>query len=277
MIRPITEEDAAPVRAIAEECRPPGYEPGTDPWLLAQTGHRILVATHNDEPVGFVRWWDEEGVAWFDLLASVRPGAGRELVRAVGRAAQDAGLRLARTVIPEETIFEEYFGRLGYFPIARQPLPGGSPGLVVERRLPLLTVREQRRSDAAAIGDLTGEDPWIFEQGTRPGWFVASDGDRVVGVIAARDAGGGVANLRPPVLLSEYEGRGLELWMIERAGLYAETNGFHTARVPATDELDALRRDLEDSRWFREETADGPAYVRRFTGDRLELAAFPDD
>jgi len=277
MIRPITEEDAEAVRAIAETCRPPGYEPGTDPWLLAQTGHRILVATRDDKPVGFVRWWDEEGVAWFDLLASVAPGAGRELVRAVGRAAQDAGIRLARTVIPDDSLIEEYFGRLGYLPIARQPLPDGSPGLVVERRLPLLTVREQRRSDAEAIAALTGEDPWIFEQGARPGWFVAADGDRVIGVIAVRDAGRGVAHLRPPVLVSGYEGRGIEVWMIERAGLYAETNGFHTARLPATPELERLHRDLEDHRWFLEDTPDGPAYVRRFTGDRLDLTAFPGD
>jgi hypothetical protein len=57
--------------------------------------------------------------------------------------------------------------------------------------------------------------------------------------------------------------------MIERAGLYAETNGFHTGRFRATAELDVLRRDLEDRRWFREELPDGPAYVRHFTGERV--------
>lgn len=271
MIRTITEDDAAAVRAIGDACRPPGYGPDIDPWVLAQTGHRILVAERDSTIAGFVRWWDEEGVAWFDLLAAILPGVGRDLVRAVGRAAQDVGLRFARAVVPDDGIYPEYFGRLGYLPVARAPLPDGSPGLVVERRLPLLTVREQRRADAQAIGALTGEDPWVFEQGARPGWFVASDGDVVVGVISVRDAGAGTADVRPPVLDDAYRGRGLEVWMIERAGLYAETNGFHTARVQAVPTLDALRRDLEDRRWFHEDTPEGPAYIRHFTGERLDI------
>ncbi|MCK9519579.1 MAG: hypothetical protein M0R74_11230, partial [Dehalococcoidia bacterium] len=273
MIRTITEDDAPAVRAIGEARHPPGYGPETDPWLLAQTGHRILVAEHDGAVAGFVRWWDHEGIAWFDLLASSVPCAGRELVRAVGRAAQDAGIRLARATIPDDDVYAEYFGRLGYLPVARAPLPGGEPGLVVERRLPLLTVREQRRDDAHAIAALAGEDPWVFEQGSRPGWFVASDGDAVVGVISVRDAGAGVAEIRPPVLDPAYRGRGLEVWMVERAGLYAETNGFHTGRIAAAPELEPLRRDLEDRRWFHEDTPAGPAYVRHFTGERLDSPA----
>ncbi|MGE5597485.1 MAG: hypothetical protein ACM3S1_15775 [Hyphomicrobiales bacterium] len=109
----------------------------------------------------------------------------------------------------------------------------------------------------------------MFEQGARPGWFVAADGDSVVGVIGMRDAGGGVAELREPVLLDQYRGRGLELWMIERVALYAGTNGYHTGRIPASGELSRLQRDLEDRRWFRE----GAEFVRHFAGGGERPAA----
>ncbi len=115
-------------------------------------------------------------------------------------------------------------------------------------------------SDAAAIGELTGEDPWVFEQGARPGWFVASDGDRVVGVIQVADAGGGLARVRVPVLASGYGGRELELWMLDRAATYAETNGYHTAEVAAHASLESVRKGMESRFWVR----DGAAWRRIF-------------
>lgn len=206
-------------QAILEGLRPCGFEPGTELAVLAQTGSHVLVAATGEEVAGLVRWWERDGIAWFDLLAAIVPGAGRELVRAAGRAAQDAGLRLVRTKVPEDSRLPGYFGRLGYGPVSREGHESGAAWLVLERRLPLLTVREQRRADAAAIGALSGEDAWVYEQGHRPGAFVLSDGDLVAGFITVRDGGGGVAEIRPPVLLRRYEGRGLELWMLERAAL----------------------------------------------------------
>jgi hypothetical protein len=40
--------------------------------------------------------------------------------------------------------------------------------------------------------------------------------------------------------------------MLDRAATYAETNGYHSAMVPADPNLDALRRGLEDRYWQRE-------------------------
>lgn len=258
-VRPLSEDDAPAARALLAARAPHGWRAELDPFVLAQTGSNVLVAACDGAIAGIVRWWtDDEGIAWFDLLASDRAGAGRTLVRAVGRSAQDAGLRVVRCAVPEDGPLDAYFGRMGYLPVGRRTADGASE-FVLERRLPLLTVREQRRTDAAAIGAVTGDDPWVFEQGARPGWFVASDGDTVVGVVGVRDAAPGVAAITPPVLLPGYEGRSLEAWMIERAALYAETNGYHSATVAATPALRRLQRDLEDRRWF----AEGDEFVRR--------------
>lgn len=265
---PLDEDHAEAARTLVARAEPCGWRPGIDPVLLAQTGSRVLVALRGDMLAGMVRWWDDDGIAWLDLLAAEVPGAGRELVRAVGRAAQDAGLRLVRAAVPEDGPLPDYFGRLGYLPVGRKSKDSVTH-LVLERRLPLLTVREQRRSDAAAIGELTGEDPWVFEQGARPGWFVAADGDTLIGVIGVRDAGAGTAELTSPALRADYTGRNLELWMLDRAALYAETNGFHTARVPASRALRSHQRELEDRRWFLEGEGDEAAFVRRFAGERL--------
>jgi predicted GNAT family acetyltransferase len=100
----------------------------------------------------------------------------------------------------------------------------------------------------------------VFEQGSRPGWFLASDGERVIGVVAVRDAGGGTATIDVPRLDTAYAGRGIEVWMVERAATYAETNGYHTAELALTPETDVHRRALEDRFWQREP----PQYVRRF-------------
>lgn len=264
----LTEEYAAAARDLAARRQPCGWSPGTDPIVLAQIGYRVLAALRGEALAGLVRWWDDEGIAWLDMLSADTPGAGRELVRAVNRGAQDAGLRVVRCAVPERGPLPEYFGRMGYLPVGRK-LEDGEPWLVLERRLPLLTVREQRRSDAAAIGELTGQDPWVFEQGTRPGWFVAADGDTVVGVIGVRDGGAGLAQLTPPVLRGDYHGRKLELWMIDRAALYAQTNGYHTASVLALPELRRQQRDLEDRRWFLEGSGDDATFVHRFAGDRV--------
>lgn len=231
---------------------------------LIQTGSEFLVATRDDRISGAVRRWQADGIAWFDLLVSAEPGAGRALVRAIERWAQDTGARLVRFRCPDDGRLPELFGRWGYTGFSREmveaPGHGPRPVLSMERRLPLLTVREQRRTDAAAIAALTGRDPWFFEQDARPGWFVAADGDRVIGAIGVRDAGRGVAEFTPPALLEEYRGRNLELWMIDRAAVYAETHGYHTARLPAAT-LVARSRDLEDRYWHRE----GDTFIRRFS------------
>jgi GNAT superfamily N-acetyltransferase len=238
---------------------------------MTQTGHAFLVAERDAALAGLVRFHDDEGITWFDLLVSGVPGAGRALLHAVVRGAQDRGLRLARTRVPDHRPLPEYFSRAGFLPIGRETdAETGEPLLVVERRLPLLTVREQRRADAAAIAELTGEDPWVFEQGARPGWFVAADGDRVVGAIACRDGDGGVAAISEPVLRDDYRGRTLEVWMIERAALYAETNGYHTAGLPAAPSLERLRKELEDRFWY----LDGQRYVRAF---RTPPSQFEDE
>ncbi len=219
--------------------------------LMIQTGNAFLVAESGTTVCGAVRFREEDGIGWFDLLVSSRGWAGVELVRAVERSFQDRGLRLSRAYSPGEGILPGYFSRLGYLPIGRRTTGEGHE-LLLERRLPLLTVREQRRSDAAAIGDLTGEDPWVFEQGARPGWFVAADGDRVVGVTQVADGGRGLARIRPPLLAPRYEERSLELWMLERATTYAETNGYHTAEVEAAASLDVVRKGMEDRYWVRD-------------------------
>lgn len=227
---------------------------------MLQTGNAFLVA--DDEPYldGAVRFREDDGIGWFDLLVSARAWAGAQLVRAVERRFQDRGLRLSRAYIPNTPALADYFARLGYLPIGRRTGEAGDSELLLERRLPLLTVREQRRADAAAIGELTGEDPWVFEQGARPGWFVASDGDRVVGVIQVADAGGGLARVRVPVLAPGYAGRELELWMLDRAATYAETNGYHTAEVAADTTLEGGRKGMESRFWVR----DGAAWRRIF-------------
>ncbi|MEO8538580.1 MAG: hypothetical protein ABI577_02485 [bacterium] len=256
-----TTDDAAVVANAYRRSNLPGAP--ADPGIferMTQTGHAFLVAERGDVLAGAIRVRDDEGIGWFDLLVALRTWAGVELVRAAERGFQDRGLRLSRTYSPDEGILPDYFSRLGYLPIGRRKSDDGRPELLLERRLPLLTVREQRRSDAEAIGGLTGEDPWVFEQGARPGWFVAADGDRVVGVTQVADEGRGLARIRPPVLAAGYAGRSLELWMLERATTYAETNGYHTAEVAASPSLDAVRKGMEDRYWVR----DGSLWRRVF-------------
>lgn len=236
-----------------------------------QTGSEMLIAERPDGPVAAaVRFSAEEGVLWFDCLGSVVPGAGREVVRAVERRAQERGLRFARTRLPADDRTAWAFQRWGYVPVAGEGGNGSPRIVVVERRLPLLTVREQRRADAAAIAALTGEDPWQFEQGARPGWFILADGERVAGVISVREAQRGVARVSPPVLAEEYRGRGIELWMIGVAVRYAQTGAFHTAVLPALPETERLRRDLEDRRWQREAWSGSPHYVLTLGEETLQ-------
>jgi hypothetical protein len=269
-VRPANEDDPPAIAAVFERVRglyPPDFvremnEAAADVSRLMQTGHAFLVAEREGTVAGAVRHRDEEGIGWFDMLASVEAGAGQALVAAVERLAQDGGLRLVRTRIPDVGILEDYFARRGYVGISRETGGDGQPELVVEKRVPLLTVREQRRSDAEAIEALTGEEAWLFEQMPRAGWFVASDGDRVVGAIAVKDGGEGLATVTEPALAAGYGRRGLEVWMVERAAYYAETNGYHSAELPLTEGTRPLERALEDRRWFVE----GDRYVRRFVG-----------
>ncbi|MEO6397509.1 MAG: hypothetical protein ABIP13_03470 [Tepidiformaceae bacterium] len=236
--------------------------------VLLQTGNAFLAAYDGSGRVrGMVRYWDEDGTGWLDLLVSAAPGAGRALMRGVERRAQDHGIRFVRLAAPDASGLPAVVQRWGYRPVGHREdeVDGAAVRMLVhEKRLALLTVREQRRADAAAIGELTGEDPWVFEQGTRPGVFVAADGDNVVGFASVRDGGSGLAQISEPKLNDAYRGRGMELWMIERAATYAETNGFHSAQVAATALLDTLGRDLEDRFWHRTEGEGGPIYVRRF-------------
>lgn len=260
-IRPITAEDAAAgeqfYRAAAVSLAGPLE-------LMLQTGNAFLAAYDAAGRVrGLVRYWDDEGIAWWDLLISAAPGAGRALVRGVEMRAQDRGLRLVRLMAPDAGRLLPLFHRWGYRTVGhtREDHDGAPVTMaVLEKRLALLTVREQRRADADEIGAISGEDPWVYGQGARPGAFAAADGDRVVGFVSVRDGGSGLAMISEPALLEAYRGRGLELWMIERAATYAETNGYHTAEVPASAELNAQRRALEDRQWRRE----GEKYIRRF-------------
>lgn len=238
---------------------------------LAQTGHRLLVAQDAHGLAGVVRWREDEGLAWFDLLAAARAGAGPALVRAVEHSAQDGGLRLVRTRVPVGSRCEGFLRWRGYVPVAREPaLAGHAPRLVLEKRLPLLTVREQRRSDADAIAVLTGEDPWVFTQGQRPGWFVLADGERLAGAVALREASPGAGAVRGPWLSPAYRARGLEVWMLERAAVFAETNGMLTVSVGASPTLDGLRLELEERRWFREGQGVAAVYQKRFAGKLLD-------
>lgn len=266
--RPATSEDAEAIADLYAASGIPGAPAlSGQVEVMLQTGHAFLVADDDPYLDAAVRFRDDEGIGWFDLLVSAHAPAGVRLIRAVERVFQDRGLRLARAWTPETAGLPAYFARLGYLPIGQRTADGGEIELLLERRLPLLTVREQRRTDAAAIAALTGEDPWFFEQGARPGWFVASDGDRLVGVASVRDAGRGLARVVAPVLAPGYEGRNLELWMLERAALYGETNGYHTAEMPATPGFERLKRELEDRRWFR----DGDAWRRVFFMPRDEI------
>jgi hypothetical protein len=219
--------------------------------LLAATGRTVLVASGaGTSCAGAVIAWDDEGIGWFDLLVAGRPFAGRPLVKEVERWAQVRGLRTLRAQIPPDPGLLAYFSFLGYREIAAAP--GG--GSILERRLPLLTVREQRREDAARIGELAGVDPWPFEQGARPGWFVLADGARVVGVVSVAETGFGEAAINVLVLETLYQRRGVETWMLGRAGTWARTNGYHTVTVPAALVANLAERDLEDAGWFPEGT-----------------------
>lgn len=269
-VRPFEPDDAGPVdrvlaTAFADEPRSPRTSEAIarGSALISQMGSALLVAERDGEVAGAVRWWQDEGVAWFDLLASERPPIGRQLIAAVEARAQDHGLRLVRIETPEWWLIEEYFGRAGYLPVQRSR-PGSTPAMVtLEKRLPLLTVREQRRADAAEIGRLSGEDPWPFEQGQRPGWFVLADGQRIGGVIAimrgeSRDA----AMIRGPWLDPSYRSRGLEIWMADRAAQFAAMNGY-TSIALAAPGLEARRRDFEERRWFLRGTGAAARYVRQ--------------
>jgi predicted GNAT family acetyltransferase len=243
--------------------------------VLLQTGHAFLLAEAGESLAGAVRHRDDEGIVYFDLLAAAIVGAGRELTRAVDRLAQDRGIRLVRTRIPETGRLADIFARWGYLPIARRPAKEGDglTQLELEKRVPLLTVRDQRRADADAIARLAGIDPWPFTQGVRPGWFVLADGDRVAGVISVRDGGDGTAEITSPCISRGYGGRGLDAWMLERAATYAETNGYHSARTAATESFVAQSRTMEERRWFRE----GDTFIRRFRDLKPASEAEDDD
>ena len=273
-IRPVSADDTAEGEAFYADA---GVSLPGLLALLLQTGSAFLAAYDGSGRLrAMVRHWDEDGTGWLDLLVSTEAGAGRALIRGVERLAQDHGIRFVRLAVPEASPLPPVVQRWGYRPVGhREDDQAGKPlrMLVHEKRLALLTVREQRRADAPTIGELTGEDAWVYEQGGRPGVFVAADGDTVIGFVSVRDAGGGLAQISDPKLLETYRGRSLELWMIERSATYAETNGYHTAHVVASPVLDGYRRDFEDRFWHREEVEGTATYVRRFR----DLDASHDD
>lgn len=278
-IRPATQDDARAIAAICREAPDEGaaelFERWHDPAQVArllQTGHDVTVAERDGEVAAFAEWREDEGVAWCERVASRVPGAGRVLVRAFGRRAQDGGLRLVRSHVPEGTMLEDFFAWLGYLPISRETR-GGHEWVVVERRVPLLTVREQRRGDATIIAAMTGEDPYAFEMLMKGGCFVAADGDRVVGVTWLSDAGGGAGRVAGPWLDDAYRDRGLELWMLERLAYHGEHSGYHTLVVTDSPALAGLERDLEDRTWFR----DGSGYVKRLGGSRSSFEMEPPE
>ncbi len=278
-VRQATQDDAPGIAAISRESPDEGAAELFDDWAddagvarMLQTGHDVTVAERDGEVAAFAEWREDEGVAWCERVASAVPGAGRVLVRAFGRRAQDGGLRLVRSHVPEGTLLEDYFAWLGYLPISRETRDGHE-WVVVERRVPLLTVREQRRSDAAVIANMTGEDPYAFEMLMKGGCFVAADGDRVVGVTWVSDAGAGAGRVAGPWLDDAYRGRGLEAWMLERLAYHGEHSGYHTVSVADSPALEGLQRDLEDRRWFR----DGREYVKRLGGNTLSREMEPPE
>jgi len=250
-VRQAIPADAGPIAAIYSAYEAQLWDAPTTPAAFEthiQTGSAFLVAEHGAAPVGAIRVREEDGIAWFDLLVAQHTGAGPVLLRAAEHTAQDRGLRLARMEVLEDSRLPAAFSRFGYLPIARANRDGAVT-LILEKRLPLLTVREQRRTDAPGIARLTGEDPWPFEQGHRPGWFVLADGERIVGAISVRIGRDGRATATIPALDSAYRGRALESWMLERAATYAATNGALTLAAESSPDLDAQRRSLEDFRW----------------------------
>jgi GNAT superfamily N-acetyltransferase len=271
-VRPFQPDDAACVDDLWRQAFS-GFEQdyhGADEALaigsarLAATGWRILVAESRDGSrcAGAVRSWDLEGVGWFDLLVAAEAFAGRALVRDTERWAQGRGIRSMRVEVPPDPGLAAYFSMLGYREIGVAP-----DGMrTLERRLPLLTVREQRRADADAIAALTGADPWPFTQGARPGWFVLADGERVVGAVFVRESAPGIAAVDTLAVLDSYRGRGLEPWMLLRAATWAATNGAHTVIAPARFFDPSLERDLEDLGYHRE----GADFVSRDPARRLQ-------
>ena len=67
-----------------------------------------------------------------------------------------------------------------------------------------------------------------------------------------------ILRISAPLLDERYLGRGLDAWMVERASVYAETNGYHTAELPAEPRINAIRKALEDRFWV----LDGERYLR---------------
>jgi GNAT superfamily N-acetyltransferase len=254
-VRPFAPGDAPAVDALWRSAFA-GFEadyPGAadalaaGPALLAQTGGQLILAEDPGGVAAVARWVHDEGIAWVDMLASGVPWAGRAVLAGVGQCAQDAGIRLLRATVPDRWSLPGYFQRAGFQVIGRRERM-----LTMERRLPLLTVREQRTSDAAAIASLAGLDPWPFEQGRRPGWFVLADGERVAGVVSVRADRAGVGHISEPIVAPGYGGRAIEAWMLDRAADWASTNACHTVTAPFTPGLKPLERVLEDRGWHPE-------------------------
>lgn len=229
-------------------------EPEIDPAAIrrhSQTGSVYFAAETAGEVVATCRCWEEDGSLWVGALAAAVPGAGRAVVDAAERHAQDAGLRWVRIAFPEESRAATLLRQWGYQVVSRGQMetPAGEPWtrLVAEKRLRLLTVRPGRRGDEDALDALgAAAAPQVCT--------VALDGDRLVGAVAVQPSGQTDALLGVPVLLAGYEGRGLEAWMAEVAARTQAMAGRYRLLAPRDSYGDGLT-----ARGWREE---GPYYVR---------------
>lgn len=275
----VTPDEAAECAALLDGRFPGETSTSAEIAGWMQTGWEVFGARAEGVLAAVARHWSEEGIDHFDHLASARPWAGLALVRFLARHAQDRGIRLVRTEAPDEPVFEDYLGYSGYRPVGRREAADGSALLVFERRVPLLTVREMRRSDADDLARLTGSHPWDFEQRIRPGWFVLADGDSFAGFISVKETTPGLGMVANPVLLEGYSGRRLELWMVERVAHYAETHGIHSLELATDGAIESLARDFEDAGWARsgDVWSRGLAGRPSYLGAEGESAGSPED
>ena len=142
-IRSADTDDAPALAALYSNTPGMPYPAGTSEVATAagaarmmQTGNSFLVAEFDDVVMGATRHGDDEGIAWLDLLVSKAPFAGAALLGAVEMSAQDRGLRLVHTAVPNGTRVDLFFNRHGYVGFSRETDSAGNAWL----RMPLPSV-----------------------------------------------------------------------------------------------------------------------------------------
>lgn len=222
-----------------------------------QTGSTYLVAERSGVVAGVVRTWEVDGSLVAGSLAATVGNAGRALVEAAERLAQDRGLRWVRIPFAEECGVLPLVQRWGYQLVSRErrATAGGTQWtrLVGEKRLRLLTVRPARRGDEDALEALG------ITSGL-PSVTVAVDGERIVGAGYVMLRGQVEAELILPVVAPGYESRGLEAWVAEVAA--------RTLAMAGRVRLMTLREPFPDDLGARGWHEHGPHYVREL-GDVL--------